>query len=395
MSRTTHLTLTALLGFSLGFAAPSTPATQAAEAPQNVAMARSQIAQRPLLERIAAELKPGEWRHVPTYLPDGSKVGNMINFLLVRRADGYNVDGMGWTDTLVYHKGAILLPLMRDDRERALAMMAPEGHWSRLENVGLQPNPKMPERRPYNRWDSDEKYAYFLPRFSSERTGELTRTPLDSPGKFELWGPGIGDTQTNNAPSMCYSDEWQRFFVFTSGNDRAGGGKVYSRHRDDLSAKAWHLHGRAGGSGTGARCLWNPVRRELLVGGGQVFGKNPQTGNLFAVISEPLGETQRLQPWLTPDKQPLIYTAGSRRLTYHPVSGDYLLFSFRDKTIFVGDGRSPWQVYEEFPDSGVGPFGQYGYYAPVDVIPGTDVLVFVSQHRGVILHRVKDLQSGK
>lgn len=395
MTRITRLTLTALLGLSLGFAVPSPFALLAAAEPIDPAMPSSPIERPPLLERIATELKPGEWRHVPTYLPDGSKVGNMINFLLVRRADGYNVVGMGWTDTLVYHRGAILLPLMRDDRERALAIMDPEGHWSRLENVGLQPNPKMGERRPYNRWDSDENYAYFLPRFSSERTGELTRTPLDAPGKFELWGPSIGDTQTNLAPSMCYSDEWQRFFVFTAGNDRGGGGKVYSRHRDDLSTKAWHFHGRAGGSGTAARCIWNPVRRELLVGGGQVFGKNPQTGNLFAVISEPLGETKRLEPWLSPDAKPLIYTAASRRLTYDPISGDYLFFSFKDKTLFIGDGRTPWRVYETFPDEGVGPFGPYGYYAPVDVIPGTDVLVFVSQHRGVILHRVKDLQSRK
>lgn len=351
-----------------------------------------QLKERPLLEQIAAELKPGEWRSVPTYLPDGSQVGNMMNFLLVRSAVGYHVDGMGWTDTLVYHKGSILIPLMRDERERALAVMDPNGHWSRFENVGLQPNPRMHERRPYNRWDSDGRYAYFLPRFSSERTGELTRTPLDDPGKFELWGPGIGDTQTNNAPSMCYSDEWQRFFVFTAGKDSLGGGKVYSRHRDDISPKAWHLHGRAGGSGTGARCLWNPVRHELLVGGGQIFGKSPQTGHLFAVITEPMGETKRLPPWLTPDGKPLIYTAGTRRLTYHPITGEYQLFSFNDKTFYIGDGRGPWRIYETFPDPGVGPFGPYGNYAPVDVIPGTDVLVFVSQHRGVILHRVKSPQ---
>lgn len=343
----------------------------------------------PLLERIAAELKPGEWRPVPTLLPDGTQVGNMINFLRVRRADGYNVDGMGWTDTLVYHKGSILIPLMRDDRERALAIMSPDGKWTRLENVALQPNPKMAERRPYNRWDSDGSYAYFLPRFSSERTGELTRTPLDKPGEFELWGPGIGDSQTNNAPSMCYADDWKRFFVFTAGNDRQGGGKVYSRDRDDLGPTAWHYHGRAGGSGTGARCIWNPVRKELLVGGGQVFGKNAETGNLFAVVAEPLGDTQLLPPWLKPDGTPLTYNASNRRITYHPISGEYLFFAFADKAFYIGDGRAPWRVYDEFQDAGVGPFGPYGYYAPVDVLPGTDVLVFVSQHRGVILHRVK------
>lgn len=395
MTGTIRLAVTVLLSIFWSLGTEPSLATQAVTPKQRTGTAGSQATQIPLLARIAKELKPGEWRPVPTYLPDGTEVGNMMNFLLVRRADGYNVDGMGWTDTLVYHKGSILIPLMRDDRERALAIMSPEGRWSRLENVGLQPNPKMPERRPYNRWDSDETYAYFLPRFSSERTGELTRTPLDNPGEFELWGPGIGDTQTNNAPSMCYSDEWRRFFVFTAGKDSLGGGKVYSRHRDDVSAKAWHLHGRAGGSGTGARCIWNPVRRELLVGGGQIFGNNAQTGHLFAVITEPMGETKRLDPWLTPDGKPLIYTAASRRIIYHPVSGEYLLFSFKDKTIYIGDGRSPWRIYETFPDQGVGPFGHYGYYAPVDVIPGTDVLVFVSQHRGVILHRVKTAQPSR
>lgn len=368
-------------------ATAGTEAAPRARAP--VRPPESAPAARPLLERIAAELAPGEWRAVPTRLPDGTVAGNMIEFLRVRHPTGYNVDGMGWTDTLVYHKGSILIPLMRDDRERALAIMSPEGQWSRIENAGLQPNPKMPERRPYNRWDSDETYAYFLPRFSSERTGELTRTRLDSPGEFELWGPGIGDTQTNNAPSMCYSDLWKRFFVFTSGADRHGGGKVYSRQRDDVGPRAWLLHGRAGGSGTGARCLWNPVRKELLVGGGQVFGKNPQTGHLFAVITEPLGEPQRLDPWLKPDGTPLNYKANDRRLTYHPISGEYMFLNFPDRTFYIGDGRGPWRVYERFSEQEFGPFGPYGYYVPLDVLPGTDVLLFVSQHRGVILHRVR------
>lgn len=370
-----------------GLALAGWPAGAESATPRRASDA-SQATQPPLLERVAATLAPGEWRAVPTTLPDGSVAGNMINFLLVRRADGYNVDGMGWTDTLVYHRGTLLIPLMRDDRERALVVMSADGKWSRFENVGLQPNRRIPERRPYNRWDSDGTYAYFLPRLGAQ-TGALTRTPLDNPGEFELWGPGIGDTQTNNAPSMCYADAWERFFVFTAGNDRQGGGKVYSRHRDDLSPKSWHYHGRAGGSGTGARCLWNPVRKELLVGGGQVFGKNAKTGNRFAVISEPLGATQLLDPWFKPDGSPLEYAAGSRRLIYHPVSGDYLLFDFRDKTFYIGNGRDPWQIYERFSDPNVGPFGAYGHYTAVDVLPGTDVLVFVSQHRGVFLHRVR------
>lgn len=395
MIRALRLSAAAVFSILLSFSFQSSAETRGITSSQSITTRGPQTAQSPLLEQVAAELAPGEWRSVPTTLPDGTRAGNMINFLLVRRSDGYNVDGMGWTDTLVYHKGSILIPLMRDDRERALAIMDPDGQWSRLENVGLQPNPAMQERRPYNRWDSDETYAYFLPRFSSERTGELTRTPLDHPGKFELWGPGIGDTQTNNAPSMCYSDEWKRFFVFTAGSDRQGGGKVYSRHRDDVSPNAWHFHGHAGGSGTGARCIWNPIRRELLVGGGQVFGKNPQTGNRFAVITEPIGKTKLLDPWRAPNGTPLVYTAASRRLTYHPLTGDYLFFSFKEKTIFIGDGRSKWRVYEFFPDKNVGPFGVYGYYAPVDIIPGTDVLVFVSQHKGVILHRVRRLQTSK
>lgn len=369
------------------FAAPS---LSIADDDRGLSTNASSKAKLPLLERIATELSPGEWRPVPTTLPDGTEVGNMMKFLLVRHASGYNVDGMGWTDTIVYHRGSILIPLMRDDRERALAIMSPDGRWSRRENVALQPNPKIPERRPYNRWDSDGKYAYFLPRLG-ERIGMLSRTRLDNPGDFELWGPGIGDTQTDNAPSMCFSDEWERFFVFTAGADKHGGGKVYSRHRDDVGPNAWHYHGRAGGSGTGARCIWNPVRKEILVGGGQVFGKNPQTGNFFAVITEPLGATKRLDPWFKPDGEPLIYKASDRRITYHPTSGDYIILYYPDKTFYIGDGREPWRIYARFPDESFGPFGKYGYYTAVEVIPGTDVLVFVSQHRGVILHRVRQL----
>ena len=48
-----------------------------------------------------------------------------------------------------------------------------------------------------------------------------------------------------------------------------------------------------------------------------------------------------------------------------------------------------FSIYEDVRESQ--PFGRYETYAPVVLVPGTDVVVFLSHIRGLVLHRLKPL----
>jgi len=287
----------------------------------------------------------------------------------------------------VYHEGELMLMLMRSDHiERAFIHMQANGEWSRID---------MPEgfdkggRRPFNRLTQDEDYLYFAPKDASEEMGYFIRTPLDNPGVFERYGVPIGDGQMDSVGNfaMTYVPDWGRFYAYTPG------GKVWSWTHGEPS---WNFHGRTPldqdglrASGYAGVLLWNSVRQELIIAGGQPFGSPPGVGYKAARLTEPLGDIEGLPDMLLPNGDPLIYTSAQNKLIVDPRNGSYVQIH-KDKVIYQNDTiEGTWSFYDTVGEEADWPFGSYELYAPYAFVPGTDVIVFVSHLRGVVLHRLK------
>ncbi len=338
------------------------------------------------IEKNAAEMSPGEWRALPSTVdgrPFDSSVFDVYPGPNNTPSQGA-IEGLGWTDMLVYYKGTITVPLMRE-RLDAMARMDLEGAWHRTEDVIFNPErPRAGNRRPFNRWcDGHDGFIYHLPTYETERrtqTGKLARTPIDNPGTFTLVGESMNDNQMNQSGdvALSYAPPWERFLANTTG------GKIYTRAR---SGGPWRLHGRTGSSGVAGVIIYNPLRDEVMAGGG--ITTNDTTGEHFAYLSGPDADAVRLPPFVDEAGNTLVYTAASRRLTVNPATGEYLLYSHEDWTIFRGDGRGPWKVYEKFDKRG-GPLGTYGYYCPVEPLYKYKTLLWLSNDRGLVLHKVKE-----
>lgn len=348
-----------------------------------------------LLTSEAATLEPGEWRniaHLTTWPGKGDGV-SFKDFQYVTSIDGSDggADGMGWTQDLVYHEGKLMLLLMRDRFQRALMVMEPDGEWWRR---------NQPEgfdrggRRPFNRLTSDGEYLYFFPRHPSRpEMGYMIRTPLDNPGKFERYGIGFGDDQIDTVGSFAatYVAEWDRFFAFTSG------GKIWSWSHGE---RLWFYHGRTPVDEAGARAsgyagviVYNPVKDELIVMGGQSFGDSPTAGHKVVRLTAPRGDIEPLPDMKKPDGSKLVYTSAQNKLIVDPRDGSYLQLDRKGIMYRNDSAGGTWSVYEDLRDSK--PFGRYELYAPYAHIPGTDVIVFVSHIRGVVLHRLQPVRSGR
>lgn len=197
------------------------------------------------------------------------------------------------------------------------------------------------------------------------------------------------DTVGNFA--MTYVPDWNRFYAYTPG------GKVYSWTHGETE---WHFHGRTPLDADGVRSLgyagvllWNQLRQELIIAGSQYFGDNPQNGHKVSRLTDPLGEIEGLPDMLKPDGSPLTYTAAQNKLIIDPRDGSYLQIA-GDKVIYQNDTPGgTWSVYETIGKEDGFPLGNYELYAPYAFIPGTDVIVFVSHLRGVVLHRLKPVST--
>lgn len=339
-----------------------------------------------LIEREAATLQPGEWRnlaHLTTW--EGKDRGvSFKGFQTVRRMDGVKggADGMGWTQALVYHRGRLMLLLMRDAFERALLVMEPDGRFLRIDQPpGFD---QKSHRRPFNKLTQDDRYLYFSPNIGRDKLGQMIRTPLDDPGVFEPFGIPIGDSQILGQFAATYVPEWKRFYAYTPG------GKIWSWAPGEA---AWRQHARLPADENGYRLsgyagllLWNPVRRELVIAGGQTFGNSPQTSHKVYRITSPDGAPEMLPDRRFPDGSLMPWGSGSSRMLADPRDGSYLLltpeFIYRH-----GCAGGRFELYEDLRETR--PFGNYEAYTPLAVIPGTDVVVFLSHIKGLVLHRLR------
>ena len=348
-----------------------------------------------LLAEEAATMEPGEWRQLfsETDWPrkDPNKPGNSFKGIQYVSNGITGADGMGWTQDLVLHEGRLLLWLNRSGIARALLGMNSDGSWWRVNDPdgGFGS-----DRRPFNKLMYDDEYLYFAPNGCKTCMGVMIRTPLDDPGVFETYGVAIGDDQMDSVGSfaMEYVPEWGRFYAYTPG------GKIWTwAHGEEVWTRLGMMPVDAEGlrgSGYAGLVHWNPIKQELLFVGGQSFGRNPQVGHKIARITAPMQiEIEALPDLHKADGTRLSYISSQPKLIVDPRDGGYLFIDY-DKLIYRSDNASgPYQLYDNIGGGGEGAakyaLGNYELYAPFHALPGTDVIVFVSHLRGVVLHRLK------
>ncbi len=335
-----------------------------------------------LLRDAAAELEPGEWRHIETELPSGS--GTFKEFQTVKAeppATG-GADGMGWTERLVEYRGTLMLPLMRDAFVKALLIMDSEGNWQRFDKPPGWSETKS-ERRPFNRWFRDDTYAYFAPADDKTSMGYTLRTPLETPGSFERFGVSIGDSQMDTVGNFSMTLAKGRFWAYTPGGRLRSWAEGEAAWTDNYE----HIPRDDRNTGYAGTVIYNPVRDEVMSIGGQYFGDSPDVSDRGLRVASGEGAPSELFLATFEDGTPVkAITAASSRFLYHPITGEYLML-YRDGKMYRSQNGEVWTLYEDLTE--MKPWGNYEQYCPWTILEDTDVIVMVSHIRGVWLHRVK------
>lgn len=341
-----------------------------------------------LLVDEAATMAEGEWRLLAdkTTWPGKDTGSTFKGFQYVG-----NADGMGWTQPLVHHNGALMMLLCRDGGEQALMHMDPAGNFTRVEEpVGFGADGiKNGGRRPFNRLMQDSQYMMFAPRGASTEMGHIIRTPLDTPRDFESIGPYIGDDQMDSTGnfSMIWVEEWNRFYAYTPGGkiwSRAPTDAFWTRHADlQVDSEGKTLSGYAG------MLVWNPIKLEILIQGGQYFGTNPDTSDKVYRITSPLGDPEMLANRKFPDGTPMYWNHAESKCLIHPADGSYLVIPKGAPRTFyrMVSGSGTAHLFDDFSDVGIEVVGRYELYTVFKQLPGTDVFAYISHIRGLGLYR--------
>lgn len=344
-----------------------------------------------LLVDEAATMQPGEWRSLvdKTTWPGKDEGVSFKGFQYLKGV----ADGMGWTQRIMYYEGQLMMLLCRDYADQALMLMDAAGNFRRHDNPpgfgadGI----KNGGRRPFNRLTQDGEYLIFAPRGAKDKMGHIIRTPLNNPGVFEKVGPDIGGDHmdTTGNFSFLWVGEWGRFYAYTPG------ARIWSRAPDDT---AWTEHARLPKdseghrlTGYGGMLVWNHIKQEILIQGGQTFGDTYESSDMVYRLTSPLGDPELLANRKYPDGSKMIWSSGSSRCLVHPVDGSYLIFprfTGADRIFYRSvTGGGTMELFEDF--SGLFYWGRYEPYAPITLIPGTEVFAYVSHIEGLGLWRPK------
>lgn len=341
-------------------------------------------------------MAPGEWLRVPTRIPAGFR--DFKTFQCVAEADGSkSIDGMGWTERVVEHNGALIpTPLMRY-RVPSLIRMDREGAWDRITDVfaNFPPHPSdklLPysSRRPFNRWYTDGQGFGYLsvadPWGQQTAHGYMLRTPLEGPGYgvFEKIGPAAGDSQFDSTGNHSACFAWGRHWLYSAG------GKVRSWAEGEAG---WRLHTEGiakderpdGYAGT---IFYNSVRNEVLAIGSQYFGDTPDSSHQVLVVRRPDQQAVRLTATREDGSLFQGITASSKKFAVHPRTGDYLMFhneieGVKERHLYSSPDGGKWTLIHDFGETA--PWGSYELYMPMTHLSGTDCLVGVSHRNGVLL----------
>lgn len=338
------------------------------------------LADGTLLRDVASTLQAGEWRRVPTTLPEGLARFKDLQYVHGNEMQSGGADGMGWTERLIEHKGTLMLPLMRDFFTKAMIVMDAAGKWHRIDEPQGW-NREKSERRPFNRWFKKDGFACFAPADEKPAMGYVLRTPLGSPGVFERHGIAIGDGAMDSVGNFSMCEAWGRLWAYTPG------GRLRSWAEGDA---AWvnnyaHIPSTERASGFAGTVIYNPVRDEVLAIGGQYFGSNPDVSDRGMRVTSPDAPSEMFSATFEDGSRVLGLTSAESRLLYHPVTGEYLMLYHDGQMYRSVDGRV-WRLYQDLRM--LKPWGGYEQYCPWALLEGTDVIVMVSHTEGVWLHKL-------
>ncbi len=363
---------------------------------------------------IATTLAPGEFRHVETVLPPGVETISQLNHTNWHPDDNSEgTFGVGWTDRTLFdpRSGRLFNVLMRGSYTESITWLEPDLHWDGImapEKSGLG------GRRPYNRlMDGGDGYMYFAPQIPNNAIGRLTRAAYTDPGSWEELGVPIPLDRTGHAVgdfSTIWHPDIEKFVLYIYGRGEGDlsdegitdfeHGHVFVWGHGDSRWRRPENHsdysgspGRTQSSGYGGTTIYNPIHHEVLIYGGVSHWNNahPLGPQCTATIDRD-GHFQRHGP------SGLIYSAGSKRLTYHPITGDYILtVRGSDKTdlkMYIGDPPrgKPWELLYDWADK-TGeerPLHHYENWHRVTPLPGTDVLIWSDLRRGIVLQRLPE-----
>ena len=371
-----------------------------------------------MLAKIIASMKPGEWRAIETKLPAGqSTLYSTLSIEFCPLGQGKGTHGNGWMDAFVYDpvSRSFFVLLMRDSSEKRVAWLDADLAWHYVRNPPGIDTCSF-NRRTFNRLTLVDGMLYWLPaHWGAKRVevGKFVRAPVadfvaNGTATFTEYGVGIGITSMGQAGD--YAVEWfpeiGAWILHLPGKDTAsadaGAWSAPSGHTaEGLAEKKlfmgrlflfrpgdakWTYLDRTYSQGFRSRILYNPIRGELLVAPG---GYGPD--DAFTRITAS-GEIIKLDGARIDSGEPLHYHTGKNDLTYDPVSGDYLCWSYNDQRIWRSRDGVRWTTYEDFHDIKFhGPGGLFGAssFIQVNPVPGTDGLIWFDPYRGVILHRMR------
>jgi hypothetical protein len=352
-------------------------------------------------------MAPGEYRRVPaSRYPEGvSNMQRMNNTNWFTTGSG--TYGIGWTDRHIFDEetGRLYNIQLREQFPTSVTWM--EADLS-MDGVPVGPEAGFTRRRPFNRFcDGGDGYLYFAPSVPADQIGRLVRAHVTTPHLWEDVGaPRINTTslsgsQSDGSFSLVRDLESGNFLMYTTGigrGDKAPEGIweyeigrvwVWNFGRD-----AWEMVGRTQSCGYVGTLVYNPIRREVLIWGGSNAYSNPHPlgGRCMATYSTD-GVFTRHGP------SGLFYSAASRRATYHPVTGDYIMMdqlsleqdgktvqTYKNRT-WIGDPvrGKPFRLMQIHERGEV--FSSYENYHRVCPLPRTDVLIWSDCIKGIILHK--------
>lgn len=370
---------------------------------------------------IAQTLQPGEFRHVETTFPPGvDSIAEMNHTDWHPDADPDGTFGVGWTGRHVFDPdtGRLFNVLMRGSDTHSITWLEPDLGWT---GILAPPEAGLGGRRPYDRLFGLDGYLYWFPQNPNSEIGRITRARYETPDQWEDVGApplpfdvshAVGDYSTSYLPEIgkfvLYIYGRGRYDVYGSLEDEGihdyVQGRTYIWGPGDEAwvppeTEANYLSipvpensypaqpGQTQSSGYGGTTLYNPLRKEVLIYGGSANWSNPHPlGPECTATIDEHGIFRRHGP------SGLVYSVGSRRLTYNPVTGDYIVLDRTDTEIRMWEGDpprgKPWQTVHVWPRNSA-PFDRYDVWHRVCPLPGTDVLIWSDLRRGIILHRVK------
>ncbi|MDZ7803437.1 hypothetical protein [Thiohalophilus sp.] len=360
---------------------------------------------------ITATMQPGEFRPVETTFPPGvGSMSRMNHTSWHPDDDSAGTFGVGWTDRTLFdpQTGRLFNVLMRSKYTRSITWLEPDLRWT---GIMAPPEAGIGGRRPYNRlMDGGDGYMYFAP---GDRIGRLTRAPYKNPAQWEDVGaPPLPMDYSGHAVGD-YSTIWHPdigkfvFYIFGRGPNEDVGIEAHEQGhvwiwgpgddqwtRPDNHPDETASPGRTQSSGYGGTTLYNPVRREVLIYGGSANWSNPHPlgPQCMATINSE-GEFRRHGP------SGLPYSAKKERITFDPVTGDYIMTvgpehrgDQTDLKMYVGDpirGKD-WELIHDWVGlTGADrPLHHYENWHRVTPLPGTDVLIWSDLRRGIVLQRL-------